>query len=333
MISISYEQTGEPAIVLRPKEISIPRPNATEVLVRIRHSPITPSDLATIRGVYRTPQTTPTVPGYNGIGEVVEVGADVTSFRIGAKVLILPFKKSGWTNGCWQEFVCAEQSDLIAMADGLGFDDVPDFFTTSMTAWVIVVNCLNLSPGQKVLVTAAGSCVGRSIIRLAKVRGYSVIAVVRRAEQVAQIKELGVEQVICSSTEDIGKTAMQMTNLKGVDAVIDSVGGDVSSQCFKVLADWGKMVVFGLLDKERNSSLDIRKMLFYNLRIEGFWLPGWWFHSDMKTRMHAINRTMEFIKDGTLTLPIEKRYKFSQIAEAVQHAERPGNTGRILLEP
>jgi NADPH:quinone reductase-like Zn-dependent oxidoreductase len=181
------------------------------------------------------------------------------------------------------------------------------------------------------LLTAAGSNVGRMILKLSKLRGFSVIAVVRRPEHVAEIKALGASEVICSTTEDMSKRVMTLTNLKGVDAAIDAVGGEMTTECFKLLSDWGRMVVYGLLDKERNSSLDIRKMLFYNLDITGFWLPGWWFRSDLKTRTQAVNRTLELVQNGSLTPVVEKEYHLSQISEAVAHAERPGNSGRIIL--
>jgi NADPH:quinone reductase-like Zn-dependent oxidoreductase len=333
MKAVIYERPGQPEEVL--KVIDVPRktPGPTEVVIRVLAAPIVPADLATIRGVYRTPQKTPTVPGYGCQGEVVEVGSAVTTFKIGDNVLSLPFKKSGWTDGCWQEYLCLEETEFYSVPGHLHVHQTCDFYNTALTAWVMVVEKLNLGAGQTLLLTAAGSNVGRMILGLSKVRGFSVIAVVRRPEQMDEIKSLGAKEVICSTQDDITKKTLSLTGLKGVNAVIDAIGGDISTQCFKALADSGKMIVYGLLDLERNSSFDIRKMLFYNLQLSGFWLPGWWYESDTKTRTAAMNKTFDLIQKSALVPKVEKEYRFQDVVEAVRHAERPGNSGRVILVP
>ncbi|MGE0763391.1 MAG: zinc-dependent alcohol dehydrogenase family protein [Bdellovibrionales bacterium] len=333
MIAVLYDRPGEPADVLYSKNLADPAPQAAEVVVKMSHMSIVPADMATIRGLYRTPQKTPTVPGYGGQGQIVAVGPGVTSFSIGDTVLIMPFKKPGWTNGCWQELVCVDESDVVLLPKDINLLHTPDFFNTPLTAWVMTVEILNLGPQHTLLLTAAGSCVGRMVLGLASVRGYKVIAVVRRPQQVEEIRQLGATHVICSSNEDIGKSVMSFTQLKGVDAVIDAVGGEITGQCFKLLSDAGKMIVYGLLDLQRQSSIDIRKMLFYNLSVQGFWLPGWWFNAPIKLRTQAMNKAMQMVQKGVMVTPIEKEYPLTSIKEAVRHAEKSGNVGRVMLVP
>jgi trans-2-enoyl-CoA reductase len=91
------------------------------------------------------------------------------------------------------------------------------------------------------------------------------------------------------------------------------------------------MIVFGLLDLQRESQFDVRKMLFYNLSLQGFWIPGWWFSTDLVTRTDAVNKTFDLIRNGNLITPIEKEYTLSEINQAVVHAEKAGNNGRVTL--
>ncbi|MCB0379090.1 MAG: zinc-dependent alcohol dehydrogenase family protein [Bdellovibrionales bacterium] len=333
MIAVTYERPGEPKDVLNVTELPTPTPNDNQLLLKMIRIPIVPADLATIRGLYRTPQKTPCIPGYGGIGEIVSLGKNVTGYEMGTRVMTLPFKNPGWTDGCWCEYICLEESEVLPIKHGRIYESGFDFFNTPLTAYVMTVDILNLSKGNTVLLTAAGSNVGRMVLSLAKERGFSVIGVVRRPEQVEEILSLGATHVICSSQADITQKAMEYTKLKGVDAVLDSVGGEVSTQCFKALGDWGKMIVYGLLALERNAQFDIRKMLFYNLDVRGFWLPAWWKHTSLQERTEAVNETLNLIEKGVLDVHVEKAYRLEDIKEAVSHAERPGNSGRIVLDP
>jgi NADPH:quinone reductase-like Zn-dependent oxidoreductase len=333
MKAIYYEKTGEPQSVLKLIDATIPEPEHQQVLLKMKLMPINPMDLATIRGVYRTPQKTPTVPGAEGVGEVIKIGSNVRTLSVGSSVLVLPFKNPGWTNGSWQEYLCLDETEVFPIPADIDPNLTPQFFNSILTAWVLIVNDLNLGPGQSLLMTAAGSSVGKLVLKLAAERKFSVIGVVRRPEQVEEIKKLGATDVICSATEDITKRVFAMTALKGVDAVMDAVGGEVSSQCFRAMNDWGQMIIYGLLELERNSQLDIRKMLFYNLGVRGFWLPGWWLRVDLETRTIAINKCFEMIRRGILIPEVEHTYSLQDINQAVAHAERPGNKGRIMLSP
>ncbi len=333
MKAVIYERAGEPQSVLKVVEVPMPEPGPHQVVLKMKAMPINPADLATIRGVYRTPQKTPTVPGYEGLGEVVKIGSAVKSLSVGMSVIIVAIKPSGWANGSWQEYFCVDETETLPVPSDLDPMLTPQFFNTILTPWVMTVNELNLGPGQTLLMTAAGSGVSKLIFKIAKLRGFSVIGVVRRPEQVEEIKKLGAAEVICSANEDITKRALAITGLKGVDAVIDAVGGEVSSQCFRALADYGQMMVYGLLELERNSNYDVRKMLFYNLGLRGFWLPGWWTRSSLEVRTQAVNKCFELIRQGILRTSVEKEYSLQDIGLAVQHSERPGNKGRIMLVP
>lgn len=331
MKALVYEKFGEPAEVLHLQEIPIPEPAPDQVLVRMHSMSLNPSNLALVRGVYKVKQKLPNVPGMEGVGEIVKVGSQVKSLKPGMRGMVVPDQISELLVGTWQEYICVPETALQLLPDQVDLAKMTDLPITVMSAWIITVNELNLGPGQTLLLTAAGSAVGRYILQLSKVRGFSVIAVVRRPEQVEQIKALGAKEVICSSTEDVGAKALSYTKLKGVDAALDCVGGDTTSHCLKALGDNGKLVIFGLLENKIQATFDTRKILFSNLTIKGFWLSGWLQACDYNQRTIVANKCIELLDKGVLSSHVEKAYKLEEFKEAVKHSERPGNTGRIIF--
>ena len=333
MLKVVYQRSGEPSKVLEIANVETPSPAGSQVLVKLAMMPIVPADLATIRGIYRTPQKTPTTPGLEGIGVISATGNKVESFAVGQRVLVLPFKNAGWSNGTWQEYVLLDEYDVFPIPDQAEAHVWAQLFNTILTPWIMLVEDLRLKSGDTLLLTGAGSTVGQVALQISKIKGFSVIGVVRRSEQIQLIKELGARDVICSANEDITQRAMALTNLRGVDAVLDAVGGKVASQCLRALADNGTMYVYGLLDLERDSGIDIRKILFYNLSLRGFWLPGWWHRTATDERIRIINTVAGLVAQGHLTAVIDSKFRLSEVKAAVEKAEQPGNNGRVFLIP
>ncbi len=331
MLAIIYERQGQPKDVLQVVDLPTPTPTGNQVLVQVEAAPIEPADLAVVRGVYRTPQTAPTIPGLEACGRIVALGPDAKHYQVGQRVMALPFKSPGWTNGTWQQFWCIEETELFPVPDVVDSATWSQFFITILTPWVMAVEEFRLSQGQNLLVTGAGSTVGQVLIQISRLMQFNFIGVVRRPEQVQEILALGASHVICSSTEDITQRAMALTQLQGVNAVVDAVGGTVTSQCFRALADNGKMFVYGLLALERESAIDIRKMLFYNLSLQGFWLPGWWDKSDPQYRLQVTQNAASLVAQGYLTAPVDSIFSARDVKEAVIKAESPGNKGRVIL--
>ena len=331
MKALIYEKCGEPIDVIKLRELPIPKPAPDQVLLKIKTMTLNPSDLAMIRGVYKAKQKLPNAPGIEGIGEVIAVGSQIKSLQPGMLVIKTPESTTELVVGTWQEYICVPESHVVILPAHSDPLQMTQLFSTISSAWIITVNELNLKPGQTLLLTAAGSTVGRLILQLSKYRGFSVIAVVRRPEQVAEMKALGAQEVICSTTEDVGNKALAYTKLKGVDAALDCVGGDMSTHCLKALAEQGKMIIFGLLENKIQVNFDIRKLLFSNITVRGFWLNGWLQNSDYHQRTIVVNKCIDLIEKGIITADIEKEYKIEDFVEALKHVERPGNSGRVII--
>ena len=189
MKSVRFYEFGNPAEVLRVEDVPQPEPGTNQVLVRVRARSINPSDLATVRGLYGSLPKLPATPGLEGMGEVAAVGDGVRHLRPGQRVIPLGVQ------GTWQEYILAASAQLIPVPDGVSDQTAAQFVVNPLTAWIMTIEELALKPGEWLLQTAAGSTLGRVVLQIARLRGFKTINVVRRREQVEELKALGADEV------------------------------------------------------------------------------------------------------------------------------------------
>lgn len=324
MLSVKFDRFGKPAEVLRVEEIPTPKPNAGEVLVKLTARSINPSDLLTIEGLYGRLPRLPATPGYEGAGVVAALGEGVTGLSVGQRVIPLGVV------GTWQEYVLASPSMLIPTPETMSDSTAAQFVVNPLTAWIMVVEDLRLQPGEWLLQTAAGSALGKMVIQISRLKGFKTINVVRRPEQVEELKALGADEVICSSTEDIQKRVLEITGGTGVRTAIDAVGGAVGTATANSLAIGGIMLVYGLLSLEP-IALNSGSMIFKSTTIKGFWLSDWLANANPAKRFEVMQQVLGLMAGGQIAPPVEAEYSLKDIIEAVKHAERSGRHGKIIL--
>lgn len=324
MQSVRFQEFGNPAEVLRVEDIPKPEPGAGQVLVRMRARPINPSDLLTVRGLYGALPVPPATPGLEGMGEVAEPGEGVTHLRAGQRVIPLGVA------GTWQEFIVAPAAQLIPVPDAVGDQTAAQFVVNPLTAWIMTVEELDLQPDEWLLQTAAGSTLGRVVLQLAKQHGFKTINVVRRREQAAELKALGANEIICSDEEDIPERVREITGKEGLKKAIDAVGGETGAAVLSALGRGGVMLVYGRLSGEP-MSIDGGRMIFTSSTVRGFWL-GEWMRSAPPERQQAVTAEMlRSMATQEIVPPVEAEYTLSDILAAVEHSERPGRSGKVLL--
>src|SRR5687767_1494463 len=249
MKSILFDRFGDPKDVLQLRDAPIPEPGRNQVRVRMRLSPINPSDLLYVRGRYGRQPAFPVSPGFEGMGVVDAVGPGflkrIRGIKPGRRVVALNGK-----GGNWQEYAVIPVRQAIPIPDDIPDEQAANFFVNPATAVVMTRHVLKLSPGQWLLQTAAGSALGKMLIRLGKATGYRTINIVRRREQVKELENLGADAVVCSSDENVFERVMSLTNGVGVPFAIDCVGGNAGLDALRCLAPNGRMLVYGTLTDE-----------------------------------------------------------------------------------
>ena len=327
MKAIRFEAFGEPSEVLRVVELPTPEPGPNEVRVRMIASPINPSDLLTIRGKYGVMPSLPFTPGYEGVGVVDRAGPGVIGkLLVGRRVAVL-----SQDGGNWAEYTVVPALRVVPVPKDLPDDQVASFFVNPATALAMVRHVLRVPKGAWLLQSAAGSTLGRMIIKLGKHDGFRTINVVRRPEAVDELKRLGGDSVICSTDGPIGDQVRQVVGESGVRYAIDPVGGTTGSGVFDALGDDGRMLVYGTLD-QNPLAIDPRRMIAAKRVLEGFYL-GHWAASRPKWKMIALFRQIsDLIRRGVLASEPGDRSSMDTIGEAVLRAETPGHRGKGLIE-
>lgn len=324
MKSVRFYEFGNPAELLRVEDVPQPEPGANQVLVRMRARPINPSDLLTVRGFYGALPKLPATPGLEGMGEVAAVGEGVTNLRAGQRVIPLG------VGGTWQEYLLADPMQLIPVPDSISNQTAAQFVVNPLTAWIMTTEELGLKPGEWLLQTAAGSTLGRVVLQIARLRGFKTINVVRRRAQVEELKALGADEVICTEDEDIAERVKQITDGAGLTKAIDAVGGETGGAVVQALGRGAVLLVYGVLSMEP-MPVDSGRMIFTSMTIRGFWL-GEWFRSAPPERQQAVTaELLRLMATSEIVPPVEAEYPLEDVLRAIEHAERPGRSGKVLL--
>jgi NADPH:quinone reductase-like Zn-dependent oxidoreductase len=326
MKAIVLDRFGDPAEVLQVRDLPVPEPGPGQVRVRMIASPINPSDLMMARGLYGIKPALPATPGFEGVGVVEANGGGLLGrWRLGKRVAVL----NGQT-GNWQEQVIVPARQVVPIPASLPDEQAATFFVNPASALVMVRHVLKVPRGAWLLQTAAGSALGRMVIRLGKLYGFRTINVVRRREQKEDLLRAGADSAICSNEEAIDEQVRRITGGAGVPFAIDPVGGATASAVVKALGPNGRMLVYGTLSEEP-MSLDPRALMGGHKTIEGFWLSEWIRKQGVVTLLLLFRRLKKLFGAGVVTSDVAATFPLDQIKTAVERARQPGRSGKVLL--
>ncbi len=323
-LAVRYHETGKPEDVLRVEEIEVAEPQAGEVTVRLIAAPVHPSDLGMIGGTYGRLRELPAIAGREGVGEVVAAGADVSQLKEGDRVR-MPEEP-----GVWAERVTVKAEGLTKIPEGVPDEQAAMAFVNPPTAVVLLKDFGQLHPGNWVIQNAANSAVGVCVIQLAKSRGIHTINIVRdKAKWEERLKAHGAD-VVVSEEEAFFKDIEALTGGPRPKLGLNSVGGESVIRIIRSMGDGCEVVTFGGMvgDKVR---FPTRNLIFNDVVLRGFWMDRW-YRTRPKVETAAFQLAVfDYLKKGTLAVPVEQRFPISHGLEAVAAASAGGRTGKILI--
>jgi NADPH2:quinone reductase len=241
MHAIVIAKSGGPE-VLELREVPTPEPSRGEVRVRVRATAVNRADLLQRLGLYPAPPgSPPDIPGLEIAGEVDAVGQDVTDLAEGDRV----FGVVG--GGGYAEYLTVHARTLARMPEGMTFTDgaaVPEAF---VTAWDAMVDQARLAAGETLLVHAVGSGVGTAAIQIAAAIGARTLGTARTADKIERARSLGLAEGIVVEDGKFSDEVRRRTGGRGVDVVLELVGGGYVAQDVTCLAHRGRIVVVGMM--------------------------------------------------------------------------------------
>lgn len=230
-------------------EIPIPKPGLREVLVRVYATSINPLDLQVRRGNYKNELELPVITGHDVSGEIVELGAGVENFKIGDEVYYTPEIFKG--QGSYAQYHCAHESIIGLKPKNISHLEAATLPLAAGTAWEMLVTRAQLKINQSILIHGGAGGVGIPTIQIAKAMGAIVFTTARKVHHKFLI-ELGADYVIDYENENYIAAIQQLTNNKGVDVIIDTIGGNTLSDSGKILSQLGQVVTLVDIEKPQN---------------------------------------------------------------------------------
>jgi len=338
--AIVFQQHGGPE-VLKYTDAPEPTLRSNDVLVHVKACALNHLDLWVRRGLPNVPIPLPHIPGSDIAGEIAKIGADVTTVRVGQKVVLAPLVScgkcpaciAGLDNRCRQatnlgymldggcaEFVRAPEVNCLPYPENLKWEEAASVPLVFQTAWHMLVARAELQPGEDALILGAGSGVGSAAIQVAKLFGARVIATAGSDEKLAKAKELGADYLINHKTQKIREEVRRITNKRGVDVVFEHVGTATWEDSLASLAPCGRLVTCGATTGY-DAKVDLRFLFSRQLSLLGSYMGT-------KSELHTV---MKLVAAGRLKPVVDRIFPLAQAAAAHAYLESSAQFGKVVL--
>ncbi|HET8924425.1 MAG TPA: zinc-binding dehydrogenase [Candidatus Acidoferrum sp.] len=341
MKAVVFHQHGRPE-VLKYSDAPEPAPRATEVLVRVKACALNHLDLWVRQGLPNVPIPLPHIPGSDVAGEISQIGADVTTVRVGQKVVLAPGVTcgkcaaciSGLDNRCPQftnlgymidggcaEFVRVPEVNCLPYPENLSWEEAASIPLVFQTAWHMLLARAELQPGEDVLILGAGSGVGSAAIQVAKFFGARVLATAGSDEKLTKAKDLGADHLINHKTQKIRDEVRRITGKRGVDVVFEHVGIATWDESIASLAPSGRLVTCGATTGY-DAKIDLRFLFSRQLSLLGSYMGT-------KSELHTV---MKLVASGKLKPVVDRVFPLAEAAAAHSYLESSFQFGKVVLK-
>ncbi|MGE3303858.1 MAG: zinc-binding dehydrogenase [Hyphomonadaceae bacterium] len=320
-----YLTPGPAGGVFEMREAEKPAPPAGGVVVRVRATGLNRGELLFV-GNFRSdnPALKPQPSGIEFAGEIAEIGAGVSGWRVGDRVM-------GRAPASYAEYVAAPAGQLMRAPEKLSWAELAAIPNVFVTAHDAIATAGALKPGETVLVTAGASGVGTASIRLAKfLKAGRVVATTRKADKAAGLKALGADDVIDVSKPDWPDAVMALTDKKGADLIVDSVGGPMLAGNVKALALQGRLVSVGR-NGGNTGDCDLDQVAFKRASIIGVTFRTRTPQEAVACAQRFADDCLAALADGRLKPALDKAFAFDKLAEAHAYMRSDGQIGKIVL--
>ena len=324
MTAMAISAKGGPE-VLQPANLAVPQPGDREVLIKVHAAGVNRPDVLQRKGLYPAPKGHSELPGLEVSGTVAALGPGATRFKIGDAVMALV------NGGGYAECCLADERATIAKPGALSFEQAAALPETFFTVWHNVFERCALQPGESLLVHGGTSGIGVTAIQLAKALGSKVYTTAGSAEKCAACVSLGADRAINYTTEEFAEVIKTETAGKGVDVILDMVGGDYIERNVKSLADDGRMVNIAY-QKGSTATIDFMRVMLKRLTITG---------STLRIRSAGVKeqiaravetKVLPLVADGKIQIPIDSTFALADAARAHARMESSQHIGKIVLK-
>ncbi|MEG3618443.1 NAD(P)H-quinone oxidoreductase [Magnetovibrio sp. PR-2] len=315
---------GRGADTLHPAERPLPEVGAGQVLIKIAAAGINRPDVLQRDGLYPAPPGASDILGLEAAGEIVAVGGGVESLKLGDLVTAL------LSGGGYAEYATAYEGSCLPIPDGLSLIEAASLPETYFTVWSNLFDRAGLKAGESLLMQGGTSGIGTTAIQMASQLGVRVIATAGSAEKCQACLDLGAEKAVNYRDEDWVGAARAFGGGKGVNVILDMVGGDYVSRNIKSLAPDGRLVNIAFLQGSK-VEIDLMAVMLKRLTLTG---------STLRARDPAFKAAIAenlkqtvwpLLKTGAIKPMVYKTFPLAQAADAHKLMESSQHIGKIVL--
>lgn len=323
MTVIAIDGKGGPEVLVAQTR-DVPVPQAGQVLIKVAAAGVNRPDVLQRKGLYPAPKGHSELPGLEVAGHVATVGADAERFKAGDAVMALV------NGGGYAHYCIADEAACLPVPAGLSMIEAAALPETFFTVWHNVFQRGALEPGEWFLVHGGTSGIGVTAIQLAKAFGAKVITTAGSEDKCAAARALGADYAIDYKTQDFLAAVKDATQGRGVDVILDMVGGDYIDKNIRALTDDGRLVNIGF-QSGSTATLDMMRVMLKRLTLTG---------STLRVRSldvkGAIARAVEtqvlpLIASGKVKIVIDSTYPLAHAADAHTRMESSQHIGKIVL--
>jgi putative PIG3 family NAD(P)H quinone oxidoreductase len=323
MTAIAIRTPGGPE-VLTPEARPVPTPGAGEILVKVAAAGVNRPDVMQRMGQYPPPPGAPDIPGLEIAGEVVACGAGVTRWKQGDKIMALV------VGGGYAEYCLAHESHALPVPSGLSLIEAAAVPETFFTVWYNAFERGRLAAGETALIHGGTSGIGTTAIQLAKAFGARAIATAGTPEKCEACRKLGAEVAINYKTEDFVEATKKATGGRGVDLVLDIIGGDYIERNYEAAAVEGRILQIAFQSSPR-ATVDFRRLMLKRLTHTGSTLRARAVADKAAIARAVEAKVLPLIAAGRVKPVIDSTFALREAAAAHARMDSSQHIGKIVL--
>ena len=322
---IQIEKHGDPE-VLKLHSMPVPEPGPGEVLIKVAAAGVNRPDMMQRKGLYPPPPGATDVPGLEVSGTVVSVGQNVSKPPINSEVCALV------TCGGYAEYCLAAASICLPVPEKISLVNAAGIPETFFTVWTNVFKRGQLKAGESLLVHGGSSGIGTTAIQLGKAFGATVYTTAGTSDKCEFCNNLGADAAINYREQDFSEEIKRLTEGKGVNVILDMVGGPYFPKNIRLLADEGRLVQIALMQGSK-AEVDFRSLLLKRVTLTGSTLRPRSVEEKTKIAQALQKNVWPLLESGAIRPIIHQTFPLKQASEAHRLMESSTHIGKILLKP
>lgn len=323
MSCVEISAPGGPE-VLRLAQRDLPQPGVGEVLIKVAAAGVNRPDVAQRQGLYPPPPGASDLPGLEVAGEVVAVAEGVSQWRVGDSVCALT------NGGGYAAYVTAPQGQCLPIPEGLDYLAAASLPETFFTVWSNLYDRAGLQAGESLLVHGGSSGIGVTAIQMAKALGSRVYATAGSEEKCRACEALGAERAVNYRSEDFVAVLQELTENRGMDVILDMVGGDYLNRNLSVAAMDGRVVNIAFLQGHK-AEINLAMVLLKRLSLTGSMLRPQSAAAKAAIATQLLEHVWPLIAAGRIKPVIHQHFPLAEATAAHSLMESSAHIGKIVL--